>query len=216
MPDILYIEDSRAFQRLMTKYLPEHYALKIVDNLDSGWEEAQTGRYQLIITDFMFPKGDAFELIFKVRQVQPPLQLPILVLTSVADRFLISKFFSAGVNATINKPPNVPQLREMVAGMLQQPWVEKPDFICDDAHLLTWAAASQYFVYCPNLHLLTEGPCLHAAMEAMQAQIEKFRENGARIPPISNPKQTVYFAPVESGILAVDSGHLDAPGSKGL
>ncbi len=197
MPSVLFIEDSRTFQRLMTKYLPEDYELTILDNLSAGWESIQAKKYDLVITDFMFPQGDAFELIFQVRHRFSPQQLPIIVLTSVADRFLISKLFVAGVNATVSKPPNVPVFRELVAKMITDPWVQRPDFPSEDAHLIIWGTADEFVVFCPNLNFFTRGPTHQAALDAMQQRIRQHSMAGERIPVITTPKQTLYFSQVE-------------------
>jgi CheY-like chemotaxis protein len=194
MPSVLFIEDSRTFQRLMTKYLPEDYELTVLDNLPAGWDSIQANKYDLIITDFMFPQGDAFELIFQARHRYSPQQLPIIVLTSVADRFLISKLFVAGVNATDAKPPNVPAFRELIAKMLVEPWVQRPDFPCEDAHLLTWGTAEEFFVFCPNLNFFTQGPTQQIALDAMQERIRQHTLSGATIPVITTPKQTLFFS----------------------
>lgn len=197
MPSVLFIEDSRTFQRLMTKYLPEDYELTILDNLSAGWDSIQSRKYDLIITDFMFPQGDAFELIFQARHRYSPQQLPILVLTSVADRFLVSKLFVAGVNATISKPPNVPAFRELIAKMIVDPWVQRPDFPSEDAHLLTWGTADEFVVFCPNLNFFTRAPNQQAALDAMQERIRQHSLAGEKIPVITTPKQTLYFSHVD-------------------
>ena len=197
MPAVLFIEDSRTFQRLMTKYLPEDYELTILDSLAAGWESIQSRKYDLVITDFMFPQSDAFELIFQVRHRFSPQQLPIIVLTSVADRFLISKLFVAGVNATIAKPPHVPDFRALVAKMIETPWVQRPDFPSEDAHLLTWGTADEFVVFCPNLNFFTRGTTQQAAFDAMQERIRQHTLSGERIPVITTPKQTLYFSNVD-------------------
>lgn len=197
MPAVLFIEDSRTFQRLMTKYLPEDYELTILDNLSAGWESIQSHKYDLIITDFMFPQGDAFELVFQIRHRFSPQQLPVVVLTSVADRFLISKLFVAGVNATVSKPPNVPVFCEMIAKMIATPWVQRPDFPSEDAHLLTWGTADEFVVFCPNLNFFTRAPSQQAALDAMQERIRQHTLASERIPVITTPKQTLYFSHVE-------------------
>lgn len=197
MPSVLYIEDSRTFQRLMTKYLPDEYSLTMVDNLTAGWEAVQSSKFDLVISDFMFPQGDAFELIFQIRHRLSPQQLPIIVLTSVADRFLISKLFVAGVNATIAKPPNVPDFRTLVSRMINDPWVQRPDFPCEDAHLITWGTADEYTVFCPNLNFFARGNSAQAALDAMQSRIRQHTLSGEKIPVITTPKQTLYFSQIE-------------------
>ena len=197
MPSVLFIEDSRTFQRLMTKYLPEDYKLTVHDNLAAGWEAIQTRKFDLIITDFMFPDSDAFELVFKVRHAHSPQQLPIIVLTSVADRFLISKLFVAGVNATVSKPPHVPSFRQLVAKMIAEPWVQRPEFPAEDAHLITWGTADEFVVFCPNLNLFTRAPSQQAALEEMQARIREHTMAGESIPVITTPKQSLFFSQIE-------------------
>ena len=197
MPSVLFIEDSRTFQRLMTKYLPEDYELTILDNLAAGWEAIQANKYDLVISDFMFPESDAFELIFKVRHRYSPQQLPLIVLTSVADRFLINKLFVAGVNATVAKPPHVPEFRKLVAKMIAEPWVQRPEFPAEDAHLVTWGTADEFVVFCPNLNLFTRAPSQQAALDEMQARIREYTLAGESIPVITTPKQSLFFSNIE-------------------
>lgn len=203
MPSVLFIEDSRTFQRLMGKYLPEDYQLTIADTLGAGWESIQSHKYDLIITDFVFPQGDAFELIFQVRHRHSPEQLPVIVLTSVADRFLISKLFVAGVNATVAKPPNVPAFRDLVARMIAAPWIQEPEFPSEDAHLITWGTADEFVVFCPNLNFFTRAPSQRAALDEMQDRIRQHTLSGSTIPVITTPKQTLYFSrPAEDSVSA--------------
>ena len=198
MPSVLFIEDSRTFQRLMTKYLPEDYELTILDNLAAGWSAIQSKKFDLVISDFIFPDSDAFELIFKARHRYTPQQLPLIVLTSVADRFLINKLFIAGVNATVAKPPHVPEFRQLVAKMIAEPWVQRPDFPAEDAHLISWGTADEFVVFCPNLNLFTRAPSQQAALQEMQARIRAHSMAGESIPVITTPKLSLYFSQVEN------------------
>lgn len=197
MPSVLFVEDSRTFQRLMPKYLPDGWDLTIHDTLDAGWSALRPGRFDLVITDFMFPQGDAFELIFRIRQHYSPQQLPLVVLTSAADRFLVSKLFVAGANATVAKPPNVAAFRELVTRMIAAPWMQRPETPSEDAHLLAWGTADEFVVYCPNLNFFTRAPTQPAALEAMHERIRQHTQAGNPIPVITTPKLTLHFAQPE-------------------
>ena len=177
----------------MTRYLPEDCALTIVDSL-AGAEAAIRARpFDLVISDFVFPEGDALHLIFKIRRDFSPERLPVIVLSSSADRYLISKCFAAGVNATVAKPPNVPAFRELVARMIATPSVERPAELRVDAHLVTWSSPVESFVYCPHIDVRTNGPTPEAALQAMAARIREYHSAGGALPVITSPKQCVHY-----------------------
>lgn len=108
-----------------------------------------------------------------------------------------ANLFVAGVNATIAKPPHVPDFRALVAKMIETPWVQRPDFPSEDAHLLTWGTADEFVVFCPNLNFFTRGTTQQAAFDAMQERIRQHTLSGERIPVITTPKQTLYFSNVD-------------------
>lgn len=199
---VLYIEDSRSFQRLMQKMFEGIFELSIASTRDEGWGLLCRETYKLVICDFMFAEGDAFPLIFKIRKQFSPTELPIIMLTSAADRVNMGKFYGSGVNTTVRKLPEAEKFRDLAFRMIRSPWVDKPEVTGGDAHLLTWTMGDRGYAFCPNLRLQTEGETVGEALKQMHEEILKVLVSGSPIPTIGSPKTTT-FVPSTSDAAAV-------------
>ena len=202
---VLYIEDSRSFQRLMQKMFEGIFELSIASTRDEGWGLLCRETYKLIICDFMFAEGDAFPLIFKIRKQFSPLELPIIMLTSAADRVSMGKFYGSGVNTTVRKLPEAEKFRDLAFRMIRSPWVDKPEVTTGDAHLLTWVMGDRAFAFCANLRLQIEAATVGEAVKQMHEEILKVLAAGGPIPTISSAK-TATFVPPTGEISAAAEG----------
>lgn len=187
---ILHVEDTRAIQRLISRVLSDVADVVSVDDVAAAVALFEKEKFDLVLADFLFPAGDAMPLIFRVREQFTPLQLPIVMLTSAADRATLSKFHQAGVNVTVKKPPETARLRETLLQMAREPWVEVPEFACSDFQLLLWRTAHHAFVFCPNLGLQTEADTPDEAMRRMREQIDSVVD--LSVPAITTPKLVSY------------------------
>ncbi len=87
-----------------------------VDTATSG-EEAlglfQTGKFDLVITDFFMPTMDGGELAAAIKHQAPT--LPIVLLTAYAERFRSQRHGLCGIDVVIDKPLPMNSLREALA-----------------------------------------------------------------------------------------------------
>jgi DNA-binding response OmpR family regulator len=200
---ILYVEDARPFQRMLQRMLEDVGELTIAASTEQGWECLSRESYKLVICDFMFPEGDAFPLLFKIRKQFTPDQLPIIMLTSAADRVTVSKFHGVGVNAAVRKPPEALHFRDLVFRMMRQPWIERPEYVAGDVQLFTWANSRQAYVFCPNLEIQTKAETSAEAMRLMHEAVRARIAQGESIPTISDPKTTTFFPSVTAAPPAI-------------
>ncbi len=63
-----------------------------------------TSKVDLVITDYVMPKMDGYELVKKIRAKFSFDALPVLILSGTEDTYMISRFFKAGANDYIPKP----------------------------------------------------------------------------------------------------------------
>ncbi len=198
---VLYVEDARAFHRIVHRMLEDVCELSIAATLEEAWGQISRERFNLIICDFMFPEGDAFPLIFKIRKQYSAVELPIIMLTSAADRVSVGKFHGSGVNVTVRKIPEAENFRGLVYRMMRQPWVDAPAVPSGgDVQLVAWTTATQSFVYCPNLRSETTGATPEEAMARMHERIANHLETGTALPTISAAKTTRYVPPLRDPV----------------
>ncbi len=208
---VLYVEDARAFHRIMQRMLEDVCQLSIAATLEEAWGQICRERFNLVICDFMFPEGDAFPLIFKIRKQFSAVELPIIMLTSAADRVSVGKFHGSGVNITIRKIPEAESFRGLIYRMMRQPWVEAPAVPSGgDVQLVAWTTATQSHVYCPNLRSETTAATPEEAMARMHELVAKHLESGTALPTISAAKTTRYVPRIPDPVDGSEPATADA------
>lgn len=197
----------------MQKMIGDIAELVLAADLETATALFEGEKFDLVLCDFMFPNGDAMPLLFRIRQKFSPKQLPIVMLTSAADRVTTSKFYQIGVNATVRKPPDPDRFRDLLLQMLHEPWVEKPDYVAADFQLVHWSGADRAYVFCTNLALQTDGPTPEAALQAMREKIDAVLAAELPVPAITTPKISTYnpASRLQRGVPARVNGEAGGP-----
>ena len=81
----------------------------------------------MLITDFLFPKGDVLGLIEQVRKTKAWDKLPIVVVSASRDRMLVSRVLKAGANEALCKPLIPEEFRQLIKCMLSSPIFVSPE-----------------------------------------------------------------------------------------
>ena len=81
-------------------------------------EQLPAKKVDLIITDLNMPNLDGFELIKSIRQNQDYVELPIIILSSLAGSEEIEKGMSCGANSYLVKPFDPKRIQYEVAKYL--------------------------------------------------------------------------------------------------
>lgn len=173
MKRVLYIEDSITSQVLMRKYLPQEYELTIASSPRQAAHHVLSQPYDLVITDFLFPDGDAFDAIHDIRRLAPHDKLPIIVVSSAMDESLLVRVLKAGANEALHKPIDVPAFRALVPRMIETPYVRALDPSLMIITCLQWKNGEKTFEYSPDIGLTVTAASREETSFAMVAALQQ-------------------------------------------
>ena len=193
MKQVLYVEDSATSQLLMRKYLHAACELTITPSPRAGLALAQERHFDLIVTDFFFPEGDASELISTLRLTHNPTQLPIVVISSSMDASLLNRVLKTGANDGMGKPLPTVEFRALIESMLKTPHVRVPEKSALSITTFQWATPGEYHEFCPELGLRLAGPDRDDVNRRMSTAIHEHLAKGARPGPISDAKIATHI-----------------------
>lgn len=157
MNQVLYVEDSATSQLLMRRYLTNSCELTIASTPKAAEPIVKERRFDLIITDFLFPDGDALGLINLSRRSEPNSNTPIIVISSSMDSALLARIVKMGANEGMSKPLNTTDFRALVDRMLHAPYVRiLTNEICS-VSCFQWANNGKFHEFCPELNIQVDG-----------------------------------------------------------
>jgi twitching motility two-component system response regulator PilG len=119
---VLLVDDTRTLLSLIQVYLMG-WGIEFVVAKDGteGLERAREHRPDLVISDVRMPGLDGFELCAAIRADPALHEIPIVLLTSLADEASRKKGKLVGATAFLTKPVSVEDLRNTVGGILELP-----------------------------------------------------------------------------------------------
>ena len=205
MKQLLYVEDSTTSQMLMRKYVSDAGELTIVPNLRAASEILGRQNFDLIISDFVFPEGDAIVLIEDIRRRAPALQLPVLVVSGSMDATLLSRVIKAGANDGMPKPIHVEAFRAMLNRLLTEPYVREQDTQLCSVNCLQWEVGGTFFEFCPELELKLSGPSREEVAQAMAVALQAKLSAGTPLGYTRRERVVTHVIKVESPAIAADA-----------
>ena len=117
---ILIIEDEKEIAEFIKKALEnERFLVEIASNGERGSFMARTGNYNLIILDYLLPKGNGDEVLKEIRD--DGLKIPILALSVKAEIENKIKFFDLGADDYLSKPFLLEELLIRVKALIKRP-----------------------------------------------------------------------------------------------
>jgi DNA-binding response OmpR family regulator len=122
---ILVVEDEPRVMKVLEKRL-ELAGYEVITAMDgvAGLELAKTGKPDLVVLDLMLPGMDGREVCWAIRHDPERSQLPILMLTVLAQDTDIYRGMVVGANAYLTKPFDSDVLLQRIADLLTQSEVE--------------------------------------------------------------------------------------------
>lgn len=119
---ILVVDDSSTMRRIIKNNLK---AAGYEDTLDAENGEAALARLQsenvdLVITDWNMPVMNGLELVAAIRSSPPLKQIPVLMVTTVAEKGEILRAMQTGVSNYVVKPFDVATLKKKIDQILSQ------------------------------------------------------------------------------------------------
>jgi two-component system chemotaxis response regulator CheY len=113
---ILTVDDSMSVRKFIALSLKSggYRVISAVDGMDA-LEILPKEKVDLVITDLNMPNVDGFELVRTIRQNVTYSELPIIILSSLADAQYIERGMQAGANSYIVKPFNMKKIQYEVS-----------------------------------------------------------------------------------------------------
>lgn len=112
---ILIIDDSFVGQSAIEEHLDMEESVVISEpDPRRGLDLIMADRPDLLIVDVAYAGIDAWALIDKIRRTQDIAELPVVMVTGVADIEMRIRSFEMGADAVVQKPYNKAELRAMV------------------------------------------------------------------------------------------------------
>ena len=125
-PLILLVEDEEVFQMLTISSLQKDgYHFITANSGQEALSAFKVHRPDLAILDANMPGMDGFQTCTEMRKLAKRRDLPIIMITALADNASIEKAFSAGVNEYVTKPIHWAVLRHRIRHMLERKAMEK-------------------------------------------------------------------------------------------
>ena len=181
MKRILYIEDSVTSQLIVRRILSGTNEVTIAPTPRAGNVLLEQNGYDLVITDFLFPQGDALDLIIPLRQTKSTLEVPIIAVSGSMDTALVNRLLKAGVNACLCKPLKPPEFLSFVERMLREPFVESYQNTVSTVNCFQWFAHGTYHEYCPELKQHLSGTDRNDLSNRMQALLHQYSAQGTAL-----------------------------------
>ena len=117
---ILYIEDNRDNRLLVRRVLEaEGYAISEAPDAHTGLRQALAERPDLILMDINLPEVDGYTTTRRIRATPGLESVKVVALTANVMRGDQEKTLAAGCDGYIQKPIDVDQLPDQIAGFLR-------------------------------------------------------------------------------------------------
>lgn len=109
---VLIIDDDEDDRFLLRKAIEKKIEGIAIVEANSGHQalkyfEANTARIHtvdLLILDMNMPEMDGLEVLYRIRSLLNPIQIPVVMFSTSSDPVLVQKAYSAGINSYIKKP----------------------------------------------------------------------------------------------------------------
>jgi len=178
---VLYVEDNAVAQVLMRRHLRDVCDLTVMPTLAKARAIVAERRFDLVISDFLFPDGDAVEFIVGLRRTASAAELPVLLVSGSLDMLVISRALKSGANEALAKPLKPDVVQACVQRLLADPTVREPDPHMCGVYCFQWLADGVAYEYCPELQLTVSGPTKAEASKRMQDELHARVLAGTRL-----------------------------------
>ena len=109
MPKILLVEDDPLIYRMYQKLFElEGFETEVAENGEIGLDKLETFMPDIILLDIMMPTMNGLEMMSILKENPDTKDIPIAVLTNVADLGVANEVFKQGANLTIVKSETEP------------------------------------------------------------------------------------------------------------
>lgn len=118
---VLIADDDPAICTLIETVLRKGpYEITIKHDAESALVAVDSGRFDIVICDFMLPGISGIEMIERMRADERTRGVPILMVSGHSNHAMNGRARSAGANIFLNKPFTIAQLRAAVTSLLAE------------------------------------------------------------------------------------------------
>ena len=118
-PAILIIEDDDNLRAYMNEVFSTPYNIRLAENGKKGFQIAGSTKIDLVICDVMLPDINGFKLCEKLKSDFRTSHLPVVLLTSLADKEANMSGIKAGADDFITKPFDLQHLLFSVENLIE-------------------------------------------------------------------------------------------------
>lgn len=113
---ILVAEDSPVMRKILTASLQRWgYDVTEAEDGTAAWDRFQQEEYQLVLTDWVMPGVDGYELVRRIRTAGRPYYVYLILLTAKSEKENLVQAMEAGADDFLAKPFASDELRVRVA-----------------------------------------------------------------------------------------------------
>ncbi|CAM1659130.1 Sensory transduction protein regX3 [Streptococcus oralis] len=123
MANILVIEDNNEIQEILRTLLTEEHEVIQAFSGTEGIMQFDRGGIDLVLLDIMLPGKNGDQVLQAIRQTS---QTPVIMLTALSDKKLISQYLLDGANDYIVKPFDLNEVFARVTVQLRQSAEKQP------------------------------------------------------------------------------------------
>ncbi len=116
---LLLVEDDKNLRNYMNEILSVQYNIVEARNAKMGIKLAESKKPDLIISDVMLPDFDGFALCKKLKSEFKTCYIPVVILTSLADKENRMNGIKAGADAYITKPFDLQHLLLVTENLIE-------------------------------------------------------------------------------------------------
>lgn len=116
---ILLVEDNVELRSYLAQYLMRSYLVEVAGNGMEALELVRKGAPDFILSDVVMPEITGTELCSRLKSSIETCHIPVILLTSLADREDIIKGFNAGADDYITKPFDLSVLESKISAILK-------------------------------------------------------------------------------------------------
>ena len=117
MANILVVEDNNEIQEILRTLLSEEHEVIQAFSGTEGIMQFDKGGIDLVLLDIMLPGKNGDQVLQAIRQTS---QTPVIMLTALSDKKLISQYLLDGANDYVVKPFDLDEVFARVTVQLRQ------------------------------------------------------------------------------------------------
>jgi len=117
--EILIVEDNHSVRRLLVQLLAPHYSVREAQDGNEALRELHASSPDLILTDVMMPVLSGIELCRRVKGDEKTRSIPLVLITSKAEREAKIEGLNAGADDYVTKPFHPLELLARVRALLR-------------------------------------------------------------------------------------------------